>query len=185
MVGNPAFSLPTIQVAGQTSTDWGHNHARLQVSGYDPIDQSVSTVSCVTNGTGSCIGPEVTTTFHTTTNAYSFGQSRWEEIYQTGGASGALAMTFNAHFTLGGQPSTSGTPSGSSSLWWAENDFNGNSLAFISAGYDGGSDSWWMSTLSNLDGVNRYYSGSGALSIGAGSSVTSNDGYMFDGSIGL
>lgn len=185
VVGNPVFSLPTIQLAGLASTDWGHNHARLQVSGYDPIDQSVSSVSCLTGGTGACIGPEVTTTFHTTTNAYSSGQSRWEEIYQTGGASGALAMTFNAHFTLGGQPSTSGAPSGNSSLWWAESDFNGNPLAFISANYDGGSDSWWMNTRSNLDGVNRYYSGSGALTIGAGSSVTSNDGQVFDGNIGL
>lgn len=185
VAGNPAFSLPTIQVAGLAATDWGHNHARIQVSGYDPIDQSISSVSCLTGGTGSCIGPEVTTTFHTTTNAYGVGRSRWEEIYQTGGASGALAMTFNAHFTLGGQPSSSGTPSGSSSLAWAERDFNGSPLAFISATYDGGSNSWWMYTQSNLDGVSRYYSGNGALSIGAGSSVTTDDGYVFDGSIGL
>lgn len=184
--GNPAFSLPTIQVDGLTATDWGHNHARLQVSGYDPINQSISSTSCPTlPGSGICTGPEFTTTFNTTTNAYAWGQSRWEEIYQTGGASGALNLTFNAHFTLGSQPSTSGAPSGYSSLWWAERDFNGTTLATISASHDAATDSWWMATMSNLDNTWRYYNGNGTLVVGGGNSVLSQDGTSFDGSIGL
>ena len=183
-VGNPAFGLPTVQMDNRAATDWGHNHARVQVSGYDPINQSISSTSCPSSG-GICVGPEVTTTFNTSTYAYAYGQSRWEEIYQTGGASGALNMTFNAHFTLGGQASSSGTPSGSSSLWWAERDFNGTYAGYISASYDASNDSWGMSTMSNLDGTWRYYSGTGALTIGNGNSVTSNDGLVFDGSLSL
>ena len=183
-VGNPAFGLPTVQVDNRAATDWGHNHARLQVSGYDPINQSISSTSCPSSG-GICVGPEVTTTFNTSTYAYAYGQSRWEEIYQTGGASGALNMTFNAHFTLGGQASSSGTPSGYSSLWWAERDFNGTYAGYISADYDAASDSWYMATMSNLDGIWRYYGGTGTLTIGNGNSVTSNDGQVFDGSLSL
>jgi len=185
-VGSAALGLPTVQMDGMAATNWGHNHAKLQVSGYDQINSSVTSTSCPTlPGTGICTGPEYTTTFNTNTWAYAQANSRWEEIYQTGGAAGALNMTFNAHFTLGSQASTSGTPSGYSSMQWAERDFNGAALSSISASYDAGSDSWYMQTQSNLDGIYRYYSGSGSLVVDGTNQFTANDGYVFDGSIGV
>lgn len=184
-VGSATLGLPTVQMDGMAATNWGYNHAKLQVSGYDPINRSISSTSCPTMGTGSCVGPEYTTTFNTNTNAYAHAQSRWEEIYQTGGAAGALNLTFNAHFTLGSQRSTSGTPSGDTSLRWDERDFNGTALSSIHANYNAGTDSWSMNTQSNVDGVFRYYSGSGSLVVDGSTQFTAQDGYQFNGSIGV
>lgn len=166
--GNPAFGLPTVQMEGYAYTTWGANHARARISGFDPLPASSSTTSCQTApGSGVCTPglPETTTTFNTNPNAYTNGLSRWEEIYQTGGASGSLATTYHVQGTLGPQASTSGTPSGNASLFWAERDFNGQNLGYVSASYDAQSDTWSMYTFSNVANTFIPTSGLGTLNI--------------------
>ena len=165
--GNPLYSLPTVAANGYSYTDWGHNHALVSISGFDPV-QTVSGPhdSCVQVG-GNCLpGTDYTIKFTTSPTAYGYAQSRWEEIYQTGGAGGSLSMSFVVHATLGSQPSTSGNPSGSANFYWAERDFNNNSLGYVWANYDAQSDSWSKSTYSNAGGgSSSYTTGTGTLLI--------------------
>lgn len=166
--GNPAFGLATVQMDGSAYTTWGANHARTRISGFDSMTISSSSTSCQTApGSGLCTPglPETTTTFNTIPYAYAYGISRWEEIYQTGGAGGSLSTTFRIQGTLGPQPSTSGAPSGSASLYWAQNDFNGQTLGHVSAIYYAATDEWSMNTFSNVANAFIQTSGLGTLNI--------------------
>ena len=166
--GNPAFGLATVQMDGSAYTTWGANHARTRISGFDSMTISSSSTSCQTApGSGLCTPglPETTTTFNTIPYAYAYGISRWEEIYQTGGAGGSLSTTFRIQGTLGPQASTSGAPSGNASLFWAQQDFNGQYMAYVSANYDALSDGWSMNTFSNVANTSIQTSGLGTLNI--------------------
>ena len=165
--GNPLYSLPTVTAQANAYTDWGHNHALVSISGFDPVTTVIGPHdSCVQVG-GTCLpGTDYTIKFTTTPTAYGVAKSRWEEIYQTGGAGGALNMSFLVHATLGPQASTSGNPSGSASFYWEERDFNNNALGYVSAGYDASSDSWVKFTYSNAGtGSSIFTNGTGALLI--------------------
>ena len=165
--GNALYGLPTVAAQGYAYTDWGQNHALMSISGFDPV-QTVSGphASCV-QGAGFCFpGTDYTIKFTTSPAAYGVAQSRWEEIYQTGGSSGALNLRFLVHATLGSQPSTSGNPSGSANFYWAERDFNNNALGSVSASYDASTDTWSKQTWSNAAGGSILStSGSGTLLI--------------------
>lgn len=187
--GNPLTSPSAVQMDLRASSTFGTNHTYASVSGFDPYNTTSIQTLCVTlPGSNVCTPglPQQTQTL--TTNNYVSGQSssRWEEIYQTGGAGGTLTATFNIHVSLGAQPSSSGTPYGNSSFFWRENDFSGNNIAYFFAGYSAGSDSWWAQTYSNTTNQWHFFNGSGSLTIGDPAhpnTLTSWDGATFDGTL--
>jgi hypothetical protein len=187
--GNLVTSPSTVTMDLRAGTTWGANHTYASISGFDPYLTSATMTLCPTvPGSQTCIPglPEQTQTLSSSNQTYGYATSRWEEIYQTGGGSGALSTTFNVHVSLGAQPSGTGTPNGNAQFFWAERDFAGNYVAYFSAGYDAGTDSWSASTYSNTTGQYHYFNGSGSLTIGDSSNpttLTSGDSSTFDGSI--
>ncbi len=180
----------TVALDARAGTSWGANHVYAGLSGFDPYATATVTTLCPTvPGSGSCIPglPEQTQTLTTSNKAWAHAQSRWEEIYQTGGGTGALTTTFSIHVALGSAPSTSGTPSGSASFNWYEQDFGNNTVAQFYATYNADVDAWYAQSFSNVAGSGgwHYYSGTGALTIGGanGMTLSSADGATFDGTI--
>ena len=185
--GNAITSPYTVNVDVRAGTTWGTNRTYASVSGFEYLNTTSTSTLCTTvPGTGTCVPglPEQTQTLNTSNQAYGGATSRWEEIYQTGGADGALSTTFNIHVSLGAQPGAAGAaPSGQSSFFWAERDFNGNNTAYFSASYSASSDTWWAQAFSNDTGLRSYY-GSGSFAVGSGQVLTSWDGSStFDGTL--
>jgi len=182
--GNAFTSPYTVNLDVRAGTTWGANRTYASISGFEHYSTTSTTTLCTTvPGSGVCVPglPEQTQTLDTSNQAYAHAQSRWEEIYQTGGSGGALNTTFNVHVSLGAQPGGSGVASGHSSFYWVERDFAGNRIASFSASYDASSDSWWANTYSNATGQTRSLSGPGGLAVGNGAVLTSWDGSTFDG----
>lgn len=184
--GNAVTSPYSVNVDVRAGTTWGTNRTYASVSGFEYMNTTTTSTLCTTiPGTGTCVPdlPEQTQTLSTNNQAYGYGISRWEEIYQTGGAAGALSTTFNVHVSLGAQPGAVGAPpSGYSSFYWAERDFNGNSIASFNATYNASTDSWWAWASSNT-GLSMNFSGSGSFAVGNGAVLTSWDGSTFDGTL--
>jgi len=187
--GNILTSPVSVSIDARAGTSWGANHTYASISGFENINTSNSTTLCPTiPGSAQCIPglPEQTQTLTSYNYAYAYSDSRWEEIYLTGGGSGALSTTFNVHVSLGAQSNASGTAVGNAYFSWAERDFYGNNIAYFSASYSAASDSWWASSYSNVNNEYHDYAGNGSFSIGDQanpSSITSWDGYSFNGSL--
>lgn len=186
-VGNAVTSPYAVNVDVRAGTTWGTNRTYASVSGFESLNTTSTSTLCTTvPGSGICVPglPEQEQTLSTSNQAHGGATSRWEEIYQTGGAAGALSTTFNVHVSLGAQPGAAGAaPSGQSSFFWAERDFNGNNIAYFNASYSASSDAWWANTFSNDTGW-RSYDGSGSFAVGNGQVLTSWDGSStFDGTL--
>ncbi|MDT8997787.1 PEP-CTERM sorting domain-containing protein [Paucibacter sp. APW11] len=144
-----------------TSTDFRHNHAKVELSGFNPVDVTTSQPFCMTDGSGACIGPTVDVDTRITNNANATAQSRWEELYYIGGASGTGVLTPTYH--IDGSLGANGSITGSAQIYWAQRDFQGHTVLGLSAYYDANSDSWYKSIYDIASNSWIGSSGSGTL----------------------
>jgi hypothetical protein len=161
--GSSFYNLPAVAMYGKSDTSFGANHAKVAISGFDPVQTTTVETYCTTSDGVTCLGPPIDFTYNTNPYTYATAQSRWQEIYTLGGSSGVAVASFNVHFSLDKQPSTSGVDSGIANFYWAERDFNGNALGYVSASYNAVSDWHTLYYYDNVGNSGTWADGAGAL----------------------
>ena len=134
-----------------SSTTWGKNHARAVIDNYKQVDSTSTAYYLPSDGSGSSLGqPEIPVTTVSSSRAYGYAQSQWEELYMIGSSSLSALGHYNATFHVDGKlgPSANSDGTGSAQLYWSLRDFNNNPLVSINASYNAYDNSWYKDTYS-------------------------------------
>ncbi len=118
--GDASRGLNNVDYSAYASTAWGSNHAAVSLNNYQQVDTNNTSYYVLTDPTGAPYpGAQVIPVkIQTSSNAYGYAYSQWEELYMIGGSSISALGHYNATFHVDGSvgPSTNAYGTGSASM---------------------------------------------------------------------